>query len=124
MKTTTKVKNNQTNWYKYFRPRVGDVVVYQGNYFQNTSGRNDGEPQIGPQKDWIYIGTYQTVKQSQLMIVSKKPGNIGNEIEPGDLVCGMLDDNTTCIAFGRYMGDINGNALQNVNNYECNPINF
>ena len=123
MKTTTKVKNNQTNWHKKFRPRVGDVVLANGNFFQNTSGINSN-PQIGPQKDWVYIGTLNTFRQSNLNIASKKPGNVGMKIEVGDIVYGMLDDASTFIAFGRYLGNLNGNGYQNINNYQVNPINF
>lgn len=119
---TVKIKNNSTAWNKYLRIRVNDVVVIDGNYFQNTSGINSNP--LEDNADWNYIGTEKSFKNNKLFTISKGNGNVLETIQAGDIVCGMLDDNSTFIPFGKYIGDVNGGGVQNVQNYITNPISF
>lgn len=123
MKAISKIKNNTIVWNQYLRPRVGDVVIYNGNYFQNTSGFNS-VPQNNNLSGWVYVGSENPIFQSNLKIISKGFGNSSQIIEERDIVCGMLDDLVTFIPFGKYKGDINGNRTQNIENYSTNPIEF
>lgn len=123
MEVAVKIKNSSVEWSKLLRPRVGDTVLYNGNYFQNTSGINR-IPQIGTENGWTHIGSVLPINQSNLKIISKGIGNYGPNIETGDIACGLLDDGVTFIAFGRYLGNINGNEYQNVNNWQVNAIDF
>jgi hypothetical protein len=123
MKITTKIKNDSTVWFSDLRPRVGDVVSHQGNYFQNTTGINK-VPQVGVINGWIFIGSENPINQVNLKIISKGPGNIQQGIQPGDIVCGMLDDNVTFIPFGKYLGNNEPGDFQNVENYSTNPLEF
>lgn len=123
MSLIVKIKNKTRNWDKLDRPRVGEVVDRNGNYFQNISGINS-EPQTGLNKDWVFVGSITPIKRNNLNIASKGPGNMSENIEIGDIVYGLLDDGVTFIPFGRYLGDVNGDDLQNVDNYKVNPLEF
>ena len=121
MKITTKIKNNSTTWNANLRPRVGDVVDLQGNFFQNVSGINS-DPNLGV--DWLFTGSTITLNQGNLKIISKGVFNFFPNIQVGDIVCGMLDDNITFIPFGKYLGDNNLGGIQNVLNYTTDPLEF
>lgn len=123
MEIAVKIKNSSTNWNENLRPRVGQVVQHNGNYFQNTNGRNH-IPQIGEDNGWVYIGLVNPINQTNLKIISKAEGNTGPNIENGDVACGLLDDGITFIPFGVYLGNINGNEYQNIENWKTNPIQF
>jgi len=123
MSLIVRIKNKTRNWDKLDRPRVGEVVDRNGNYFQNISGMNS-EPQTGLNKDWVFVGSITPIKRNNLNIASKGIGNINENIEPGDIVYGLLDDRVTFIPFGCYLGNLNGNNVQNVDNYKVNPLEF
>lgn len=40
MQPIAKLKNKSTSWSAQLRPRVMDVVLFNGSYYQNTSGMN------------------------------------------------------------------------------------
>lgn len=113
-----KAKNFTIVWNSFLKLRVNNVVIYNDCYFQNVTGMNS-EPNTGT-RDWIHIGSVNSIEFSNLKIASKGLGNQSKEAEPNDILFGLLDDGTTFIPFGKYLGG----GLQNVDNYITNPIEF
>ena len=93
MKITSKLKNNSSPWSVNLRPKVNDVVSVEGNYFQNTTGRNSDPDSV--QTDWTFVGkedkTKMIVKYGE-RIVFKISTNLNNSIqEVGDFCQGFVE---------------------------------
>lgn len=100
------------NWHAKRRYAIGSTVNKDGVSFQNSTGAN-GVPGIS--NDWTTLNTLGNLK-----IASKGVGNINSYIETNDIVYGLLDDNSTFIPFGKYLGG----DLQNIASYNTSPFTF
>lgn len=117
MSIVVKLKANPIFWNSRLRIRAGQSVVLDGKYFQNRTGRNT-HPETT--NDWTFIGTVEFQTSGNLKIAAKLPGNTGSFIEVGDIVFGLLNNGTTFIPFGQYLGG----DLQTESSYDCSPIEF
>lgn len=94
MKISLKLKNNSSPWSINLRPKVNEVVSLNGNYFQNTTGKNSNPDSV--QTDWTFVGkeekTSKTFIKYGKRIVFKAAGNPNESIqEIGDFCQGFVE---------------------------------
>lgn len=80
MQISTKIQAKSVPWVSTLRPRVLETVMYNGGYYQNTTGKNSVPDTL---LDYIFIGSISVSE----MILFKNPANtIKNKLEVGDVV--------------------------------------
>ena len=105
MQLTTKLRNKSTPHSLLLRPRVGDVVLSDGAYYQNTSGINSV---VTEATNWFKIFSAPS-SSTPTIIIDKVAGNIvGND---PDFSISLAGDNVPAFpaSISVYV-DLNGTA--------------